>query len=144
MHDTVGNRLLRIGDLGTARYYAIDMTTKVVTNIAPLLTGDSGVITDMNARVSQDTCGACIDPINNRIVIPTGAAGGGFFAINLATWAVTLVNPAVVGGNTVSSTPLVLGNPVGLFDRIHYNPLLKCLIYAPNGSANMCAMRLAI
>jgi hypothetical protein len=144
MHDTVGNRLLRIGDLGTARYYAIDMTTKVVTNIAPLLTGDSGVITDMNARVSQDTCGACIDPINNRIVIPTGAAGGGFFAINLATWVVTLVTPPVVGGNTVSSTPLVLGNPVGLFDRIHYNPLLKCLIYAPNGSANMCAMRLAI
>jgi hypothetical protein len=144
MHDAVGNRLIRIGDFGTARYFAIDMTTKAVTDIAPLLTGDAGVITAMNTRIGLDTCGACIDPINNRIVIPTGAVGGGFYAIDLATFAVTMVTPPVVGGNTIAGTPIVSSAPGGLFNRIHYNETLKCLIYAPNGSANMCAMRLAI
>jgi hypothetical protein len=143
MHDAAGNRLLRIGDLGAARYFAIDMTTKAVTDLSPLFTGDSGVITAMNARVGVDTCGACIDPINNRIVIPTGLAGGGFYAISLATWAVTLVTPPVVGGSTVSGTPGAPANPAGLYSRLHYISALKCLVYAPNGNANMCAMRLA-
>lgn len=143
LHDAAHSRILRIGDLITPRYFSIHTGTQAVTDLSPLLNGNAGVLSGLNSRVVADTCGACIDPVGDRIVIPTGAAGGGFYAINLNTWEVTLETPAVVSGHTISGTPLAGANPAGLFGRIHYLPQYRGILYAPHAAAPLAFMRLA-
>lgn len=137
--DLPHNRIIRVGNgYGSALYVAVDLATKAVTNIKPLLNGDPSVLMALDGASVADTVGACIDPINNRIVVPITAAGGSFYAIDLETFAVTVVSPSIVAGSNVSAAP----TSAGIFGRVHYYAPLKLLIYNPNGNAPMCAMRL--
>lgn len=142
--DEVGNRLIRVGSIyhptGLNVIMAVDMTTKAVTNIRALMTGSTDDLAGLDALNVQDTPGACIDKVNNRIVYPTGAAGGSFYAIDLATLAVTLVSPATVSGHSVAAKPSSTG---GIFAKIHFHPTWNVLVYNPAGSAQTCLMRLA-
>lgn len=144
VHDSIGNRIIRIGNAysGAESFLicSIDMTTKVVTNLRPLLTGNTSVLSALDADLILDTVGACFDPINNRIVMPNGASGGAFYSINMSTFAVDLITPTTVSGHTVGAKP---SGSAGIYGRIHYHSGWKSIIYNPSGSASTCILRLA-
>ncbi len=139
--DETRSRIFRVGDYFTDRFFTIDIPSGVVTNINPLLTGAANVLAGLRNRVGVDTVGCCYDVFNDRYIVPTGLAGGAFYAINAATWAVTLVSPASVSG-TVPSTPIVGGNSTGIFARVFVIEQAALLVMWPRGSANAWAMRL--
>ena len=140
--DSAHGRLIRIGNgygtVGLNNLLSIDLTTKAVTDLRPLVTGDSTHLSGFDLIAAGDTLGACLDPINNRIVVPLRTAGGSFYSINLDTLAMTLVSPAVVAGSTVAAAP----GSSGYFGRVHYHPTLKALLFNPDGTAPLCVMRL--
>ena len=138
LFDSTRNRLFRVGDFTTDRFFLIDglSGSPTVTNINPLLTGDSGVLAALRARVGVDTCGGVYDPINDRYEIPSGLSGGAFYAIDAETWAVTLESPSTVSGT-------VPAPPSGSYDRIAYLSHLKTIVYFPRADANAWARRLA-
>lgn len=140
VYDTSRNRIFRIGDAYASvpnRYVTVTVPGGVVTNVASLLSGDAGVLSALNARVQLDTVGACYDAINDRFIVPTGAAGGSFYAINAGTWAVTLESPATSSGSVSQDH-----NFGGIFGRVHYNAALKCIVYFPNANANLAILPL--
>jgi hypothetical protein len=144
LHDEAHNRLIRIGSVyspgGVNVIVAIDLTTKAVTNIRALMTGSSADLAALDALNLQDTPGACIDPINNRVIYPTGLAGGSFYAIDLDSYAVSLVSPPTVSGHAVSAKA---NANAGIFGRIHFHAGWNALIYNPAGAAQTCLLRLA-
>lgn len=141
--DSNQNRLIRVGAIynsgNTNTLLAIDLETKAVTDLLPLMTGSTADLAGLAALNVQDSPGACVDPINNRLVYPTGLAGGSFYAVDLTTLAVTLVSPPVVAGHVVSTKPQTYA---GIYGRIHYHPEWKLIIYNPAGAARTCLMRL--
>lgn len=142
LFDEPRNRIVRAGNgyssVGLNNLLSIDLTTKAVTDLRPLLTGDSTHLSGFDALAAGDTLGACIDPINDRIVVPLRAAGGAFYAIDLDTLAMTLVTPNVVSGATVAGAP----GSGGYFGRLHFHEEFKALLFNPAGGSPLCVMRL--
>ena len=133
LYDSRRNRLLRIGDLGAARYFTIDCTSAAVVNLASLLTGSAADLALLNARTSVDTTGGDYNPDLDAFVIPVGL-GAEMLLINASTWAVSRMTPPAASG----SVPNASGYPgLGVWGRIKYVPDLGGMAYWPTGNGNL-------
>ena len=132
VYDSTRDKLLRIGDYGSAKYITINCSDGTVTDVAGSLTGSGSVVADLGTLVGLDTVGACYDQDNDRYIVPTGS-GGQFYAIDAGSWAVTLETPSTVSGTVPNKA---VGAASGIFGRVKYVPRLKGVAYYPSGSSN--------
>lgn len=133
VYDSTRDKLLRIGDLGTPRYYTIACSDGTVTDVSGSLSGVAGDLSLLDARTQIDTTGAAYDVANDRYVVPTGN-GNEFLLINAGTWAVTKTSPTPVAG----AVPNCSGYPTtGVWGRVKYVPALGGVAYWPTGASNL-------
>jgi hypothetical protein len=133
VYDSTRDKLLRIGDLGTTRYYTIACSDGTVTDVSGSLSGVAGDLSLLDARTQIDTTGAAYDVANDRYVVPTGN-GNEFLLINAGTWAVTKTSPTPVAG----AVPNCSGYPTtGVWGRVKYVPALGGVAYWPTGASNL-------
>lgn len=136
--DTSRNRLFRYGDyIAPTKRVVITLSGQVTPQS---LTGNPSDINAVDALSLLDMLGMDYDPINDRYVVPRGV-GGQYFAINAGTFAVTLHDPGTTAGSS-AAPPGFRNTAAGLYQKIHYMPQLKGLVYIPNGSGNVWVMRL--
>lgn len=135
--DPTRSRILRIGDLGAGATPRLITTTGTAVVTTPTLTGDSGVLSSLDAICGNDTPGCAYDPVGDRFLVPCND-GGDFFAIDAGTFAVTRVEPTVDG---------TMPNPaatLGYFGRWQVVAVggRRCLFALPAGNANLWVLPL--